>query len=138
MPENTHSQTTQTAWLEQVAWNPDGLTPAITQDKTSGRVLTLAWMNRESLAATADTGFATYWSRSRAKLWRKGEQSGHAQKICEIRLDCDNDAVLLIVEQIGGIACHTGRESCFYQQLKDGEWQAVDPVQKDPADIYKP
>lgn len=124
------------AWIDAVAWNTDGLVPVITQAREDGRVLTLAWMNRESLAATVDSGYATYWSRSRAKLWRKGEQSGHAQKICEIRLDCDNDALLLIVEQVGGIACHTGRKSCFYQRLEAAQWRAVDPVVKDPKDIY--
>lgn len=123
-------------WIDAVAWNTDGLTPVITQARNDGRVLTLAWMNRESLAATVDSGYATYWSRSRAQLWRKGEQSGHAQKICEIRLDCDNDALLLIVDQIGGIACHTGRQSCFYQRLEAGQWKAVDPVVKDPEVIY--
>lgn len=128
--------TAQQDWLEHIAWNADGLVPAITQDHTSKRVLTLAWMNRDALAATVDSGLATYWSRSRAKLWRKGEQSGHSQKIHELRLDCDNDAILLSVEQIGGIACHTGRESCFYQRLENGVWRAVDAVRKDPADIY--
>ena len=129
--------TNESAWLDTVAWNADGLVPAITQDHASKRVLTLAWMNRDALAATQADGVATYWSRSRAKLWRKGEQSGHTQHIKEIRLDCDNDAVLLLVEQVGGIACHTGRESCFYQRLQGSDWQAVDPVRKDPADIYK-
>ncbi len=136
MSEKMDSMTNQHVWLDQVAWNSDGLVPAITQEQTSGRVLTLAWMNRESLVATVDSGFATYWSRSRAKLWRKGEQSGHTQKITEIRLDCDNDALLIIVQQQGGIACHTGRTSCFYQRLQAGQWRASDPVLKDPADIY--
>lgn len=137
MCEQTDSSPKQAAWLSQVAWNADGLVPVITQEVSTGRVLTLAWMNRESLAATQESGFATYWSRSRAKLWRKGEQSGFAQKISEIRLDCDNDALLFLVEQQGGIACHTGRESCFYQVLNAEQWQPADPVLKDPEDIYK-
>lgn len=137
MSEQTDSSLKQASWLGQVAWSADGLVPVITQEVSTGRVLTLAWMNRESLAATQESGFATYWSRSRAKLWRKGEQSGFAQKISEIRLDCDNDALLLLVEQQGGIACHTGRESCFYQVLNAEQWRSSDPVLKDPEDIYK-
>lgn len=137
MSEQTDFPLNQASWLGQVAWNTDGLVPVITQDMSTGRVLTLAWMNRESLVATQESGFATYWSRSRAKLWRKGEQSGFAQKISEIRMDCDNDALLLLVEQQGGIACHTGRESCFYQVLNAEQWQSVDPVLKNPEDIYK-
>lgn len=124
------------AWLERVRWNADGLVPAIAQEATTQRVLTLAWMNREALARTASTREAHYWSRSRAKLWKKGEESGHVQRVREIRLDCDSDAILLIVEQIGGIACHTGRERCFYERLDDGEWRAVEPVLKDPDTIY--
>lgn len=123
-------------WLDAVVWDERGLVPAIAQEAASGRVLTLAWMNREALAVTAETGYATYWSRSRAGLWRKGESSGHRQRVVELRLDCDSDAVLLRVEQAGGIACHTGRESCFYQRLEGGAWQPVDPVLKDPAEIY--
>ncbi|MBS62334.1 phosphoribosyl-AMP cyclohydrolase [Salinisphaera sp.] len=123
-------------WLDQVAWNEQGLVPAITQAYDTQRVLTLAWMNRESLAATLDSGFATYWSRSRAKLWRKGESSGNLQRIREVRLDCDNDAVLLIVEQIGGVACHTGRESCFFQVYDNGRWVTRDPVLVDPSEMY--
>ncbi|MBI3899154.1 MAG: phosphoribosyl-AMP cyclohydrolase [Gammaproteobacteria bacterium] len=124
------------SWLDNVKWGNDGLVPAIAQDAGTGKVLTLAWMNRESLAATALEGRAVYWSRSRAKLWRKGEESGHVQRIREIRLDCDNDAVLLLVEQLGGIACHTGRESCFYQRLTQDQWAAVEPVLKPAREIY--
>lgn len=123
-------------WLDAVVWDERGLVPAIAQEAASGRVLTLAWMNREALAVTAETGYATYWSRSRARLWRKGESSGHRQRVVELRLDCDSDAILLRVEQAGGIACHTGRESCFYQRLEGSAWQPVDPVLKDPAEIY--
>jgi phosphoribosyl-AMP cyclohydrolase len=123
-------------WLDRVRWNIDGLVPAVAQDAITHRVLTLAWMNREALAKTAKTREAHYWSRSRAKLWRKGERSGHVQRVCEIRMDCDSDAILLIVEQLGGIACHTGRERCFYKRLDDGEWRAVEPVLKDPDTIY--
>jgi phosphoribosyl-AMP cyclohydrolase len=123
-------------YLDTPRWNADGLVPAIAQDATSGRVLTLAWMNREALAATVATGVAHYWSRSRNALWRKGETSGHEQTVREIRLDCDDDAILLVVEQAGGIACHTGRERCFYKRLADGRWEATDPVLKDPKAIY--
>ena len=127
----------QTDWLDSVKWNSDGLVPAIAQDAASGRVLMLAWMNREALRATLDSGNAVYWSRSRGRLWRKGEESGHVQKVREIRLDCDEDAVLLRVEQLGGIACHTGREHCFYRRYQDGAWVEVDPVIKNPSEIYK-
>lgn len=123
-------------WLDEVRWSPDGLVAAIAQDARSGKVLTLAWMNRDALARTVETGEAHYWSRSRAKLWKKGERSGHVQRVREIRMDCDSDAILLIVEQLGGIACHTGRERCFYKRLDDGEWRAVEPVLKDPDTIY--
>jgi len=123
-------------WLDAVKWNSDGLAPVIAQDALAGEVLTLAWMNREALDRTAQTGFAHYWSRSRSKLWKKGERSGHVQKIREIRLDCDNDAILLVVEQSGGIACHTGRRRCFFQRLEDGTWRAVEAVLKDPKAIY--
>ncbi len=123
-------------WLNQVHWSRDGLVPAIAQDFESGNVLMMAWMNRQALAETAATGKAVYWSRSRQKLWRKGEESGHEQLVREIRLDCDNDVVLLKVNQKGGIACHTGRAHCFYQRLDKDRWQAVDPMLKDPADIY--
>jgi len=124
------------SWLDAVKWNADGLAPVIAQEAGSGKVLTLAWTNRESLAATAKEGRAVYWSRSRRKLWRKGEESGHVQVVKEIRLDCDNDAVLLLVEQKGGIACHTGRERCFYQQLQGERWVAVEPVIKSEQEIY--
>ena len=124
-------------WLEQVKWSPEGLVPAVAQDAGSGRVLMVAWMNRDALRETARTGEAHYWSRSRRKLWHKGEESGHLQRVREIRLDCDADVIVLAVEQEGGIACHTGRESCFYQKLTDGEWVVVDPVLKDPRDIYR-
>jgi phosphoribosyl-AMP cyclohydrolase len=123
-------------WLEQVKWAKDGLVAAIAQDAASGTVLTLAWMNRDALARTAETGEAHYWSRSRRGLWRKGETSGHVQKVREIRLDCDNDAILLRVEQVGGIACHTGRERCFFQRLEGDRWVEVEPVIKDPRAIY--
>jgi len=124
-------------WLNKVNWSEDGLVPAIAQDAASGEILMVAWMNREALKRTAELGEAVYWSRSRKKLWHKGEESGHTQKVKEIRLDCDEDVVLMKVEQTGGIACHTGRRSCFFQRLEDGEWQSVDPVLKDPHEIYR-
>jgi phosphoribosyl-AMP cyclohydrolase len=124
------------SFLDAVRWNAEGLVPAVAQDATSGRVLTLAWMNREALAATQASGVAHYWSRSRKALWRKGESSGHTQTVREIRLDCDDDAILLVVEQAGGIACHTGRERCFYKRLDGLDWRETDPVLKDPKDIY--
>ena len=124
-------------WLNEVPWDGQGLIPVVTQEFSTGRVLTLAWMNREALAETAKSGEAVYWSRSRKKLWRKGEESGHTQKVRELRLDCDSDAILLRVDQVGGIACHTGRESCFFRKLENGRWVATDPVLKDPAAIYK-
>lgn len=124
-------------WLDEIRWDEKGLAPAIAQDAGSGRILMVAWMNRESLAQTTDKGEAVYWSRSRNKLWHKGEESGHVQKVREIRLDCDEDVIVLQVEQQGGIACHTGRESCFYRVLRNGVWVAVDPVLKDPSEIYK-
>ena len=124
------------AWLDEVNWNSAGLVPAIAQDATSGRVLTLAWMNRAALEETAKRGEAVYWSRSRARLWRKGEESGHIQRIVELRLDCDSDAILLRVEQVGGIACHTGRERCFFHKLEQGKWVPTDPVLRDPSQIY--
>ena len=123
-------------WLNEVPWNEHGLVAAIAQDAQSGRVLTLAWMNREALAQTVQRGEAVYWSRSRNKLWRKGEESGNVQKVRELRLDCDADAVLLQVEQSGGIACHTGHERCFFRKLQDGKWVSTEPVLKDPALIY--
>ncbi len=124
-------------WLNKVKWTDDGLVPVIAQDAASGTVLMFAWMNREALKLTAERGEAVYWSRSRKKLWHKGEESGHVQKVKEIRLDCDEDVVLLRVEQIGGIACHTGRNHCFFQKLEKCQWVTVDPVLKDPAEIYK-
>lgn len=126
-----------TNWLDQVKWTDNGLVPAIAQDEKTGRILMMAWMNRESLAITAEKNEAVYFSRSRNKLWHKGESSGHIQKVKSIRLDCDADVIVLQVEQLGGIACHTGRESCFYSELKNNEWQVVEPVLKDPKDIYK-
>ncbi len=124
------------SFLEQVKWTSDGLVPAIAQDARSGRILMMAWMNREALSLTVQEQRAVYWSRSRNQLWRKGESSGHVQQVSEVRLDCDADVITLQVEQLGGIACHTGRESCFYRVFKDGDWQTVDPVIKDPAEIY--
>ncbi|MGB0449704.1 MAG: phosphoribosyl-AMP cyclohydrolase [Porticoccaceae bacterium] len=124
------------SFLDQVAWNSDGLVPAIAQDAATGRILMLAWMNAEALQLTADENRAVYWSRSRNKLWRKGEESGHVQTIKELRLDCDNDVIVMLVDQLGGIACHTGRESCFYRVLEDGQWKTVDPVLKNPKEIY--
>jgi len=124
-------------FLDEVPWNGDGLVAAVAQDAKSGRVLTVAWMNREALKETSERGEAVYWSRSRKKLWRKGEESGHVQKVREVRIDCDSDAILLKVEQVGGIACHTGRESCFFRKLENGKWVTIDPVIKDPALIYK-
>lgn len=123
-------------WQDEIAWNEQGLVPAIAQDADSGRVLTLAWMNRNALEASILEGRAVYWSRSRGQLWRKGEQSGHVQRIREVRLDCDADAVLLLVEQEGGIACHTGRERCFYRVWDAGSWETTDPVLRDPKDMY--
>jgi len=125
------------SWLDRVRWNADGLVPAIAQDAASGQVLMLAWMNRDSLRATLDSGEAVYWSRSRSKLWRKGEESGHVQKVREVRLDCDEDALLLRVEQLGGIACHTGRQHCFFRRHENGSWVEIDPVIKDPKEIYR-
>ena len=128
-------------WIEAIAWNSEGLVPAVAQDAASGEVLTLAWMNRESLARTAATREATYWSRSRAKLWKKGETSGHVQRVVEIRADCDSDAVLLRVESIAGIACHTGRRRCFFNRLEgegaSARWVATDPVLADPGTFRK-
>jgi phosphoribosyl-AMP cyclohydrolase len=124
------------SWLDDVRWNAQGLAPAIAQDATTLRVLTLAWMNREALQQTAVMREAHYWSRSRAKLWRKGESSGHVQRVREIRLDCDSDAILLLVDQEGSISCHTGHERCFFLRLQDGAWHDVEPVLKDPKAIY--
>lgn len=126
-----------THWLNQVKWDEHGLVPVIAQDALSGEVLMFAWMNREALERTATGGEAIYWSRSRRKLWHKGEESGHTQIVREMRLDCDNDVILLKVEQTGGIACHTGRRSCFFQTFDNARWQASEPVLKDPKTIYK-
>jgi phosphoribosyl-AMP cyclohydrolase len=125
------------SWLDEIRWTEDGLIPVIAQQAESGKILMFAWMNKESLALTVAEGYAVYWSRSRGRLWRKGEESGHKQKVLDLYLDCDEDVILLKIEQQGGIACHTGRESCFYRRLLDGQWQAVEPVLKDPAAIYK-
>jgi phosphoribosyl-AMP cyclohydrolase len=125
-----------TDWLDAVRWNGDGLVPAIAQDAVDGRILMVAWMDREALKLTAESRTAVYWSRSRGRLWHKGEESGHVQRVSEIRLDCDNDVIVLQVEQLGGIACHTGRRSCFYQRLEGNGWVSVEPVLKDPATIY--
>ena len=124
-------------WLDDIKWTSDGLVPAIAQDAKSGDILMFAWMNRESLRLTAELGRAVYWSRSRGRLWHKGEESGHVQKVKEIRVDCDKDVVLLKIEQVGGIACHTGRRSCFFHKLSDARWHVVEPVLKDPDKIYK-
>ncbi len=124
------------AWLDEIKWTDDGLVPAIAQDAKTGKVMMFAWMNRDSLAETVANGYAVYWSRSRQKLWRKGEASGHQQLVKSINLDCDADVILMEIEQQGGIACHTGRESCFYRRFQDGEWETVAPVLKDPAEIY--
>jgi phosphoribosyl-AMP cyclohydrolase len=126
-----------TNWLDKIKWTKDGLVPAIAQEETTGKVLMFAWMNRESLALTVKEGKAIYWSRSRQTLWRKGEESGHSQIVKEIRLDCDNDVILIEVKQVGGIACHTGRHNCFFQRLENETWLNVDPVLKNPSDIYK-
>lgn len=125
-----------TSWLDEVPWNEQGLIPVVAQDAQSGRILMMAWLNREALQQTLEKKEAVYWSRSRNKLWRKGEESGHVQRVVEIRLDCDADAVLFKVEQVGGIACHTGRESCFFRKLENGRWVSTDPVLKDPKLIY--
>ncbi|PPC80463.1 MAG: phosphoribosyl-AMP cyclohydrolase [Methylotenera sp.] len=124
-------------WLEEVTWDANGLVPVIAQEHDTGRVLMFAWMNREALQLSSESKQAVYWSRSRNKLWRKGEESGHVQKIHEIRLDCDEDVILLKVEQVGGIACHTGRHNCFFKTLKDGSWVIDQPVIKNPNEIYK-
>jgi phosphoribosyl-AMP cyclohydrolase len=124
-------------WLDEVPWNEHDLVAVVTQDAASGKILTVAWMNREALQQTAEKKEAVYYSRSRKRLWRKGEESGNIQKVREIRIDCDADAVLLKVEQVGGIACHTGHESCFFRKLENGKWVEMDPVLKDPKLIYK-
>ena len=128
---------TDTRWLDCIKWDANGLVPAIAQDAKTGRVLMVAWMNAEALQLTVQENRAIYWSRSRRKLWRKGEESGHVQVLHELRLDCDNDVIIMQVEQLGGIACHTGRESCFYKVFRNGQWQDSDPVIKDPDTIYE-
>ncbi len=124
-------------WLESIQWGTDGLIPAIAQEAETGKILMVAWMNREALKLTVKENRAIYWSRSRQKLWRKGEESGHVQNVIELRLDCDNDVLVLQVEQLGGIACHTGRHSCFFKRLVEGKWEEVEPILQDPASIYK-
>ena len=124
------------SWIDEVPWNKEGMITAVAQDAASGRILMVAWMNREALQQTVERKEAVYWSRSRKRLWHKGEESGHVQRVLEVRLDCDADAILLQVEQAGGIACHTGRESCFFRKLEDGRWVSTDPVLKDPKLIY--
>ena len=135
-----HTITTSAAanakWLKKVRWDETGLVPVIAQEAATGDILMFAWMNRDALARTVELGEAVYWSRSRKKLWHKGEESGHTQKVLEIRLDCDEDVVLLKIEQAGGIACHTGRHSCFFQKFDGEAWQAVEPVLQDPETIY--
>jgi len=126
------------SWLDEVNFDKDGLVPVIAQEHATGKVLMFAWMNREALQLTNDTQQAVYWSRSRNKLWRKGEESGHLQKVHEIRLDCDEDVILISVEQVGGIACHTGRHNCFFKKLENNRWRIDQPVIKNPEDIYKP
>lgn len=132
-----NNDTPDSSWLDTIKWDSKGLVPAIAQDVHTQRVLMVAWMNREALELTAREGRGIYWSRSRNRLWRKGEESGHVQVLHELRLDCDADVIVLMVEQLGGIACHTGRQSCFYRVYKDGEWQVVDAVIKDPEAIYE-
>jgi len=124
-------------WLDEIKWTEDGLVPVITQETGSGKILMFAWMNRDSFRLTVETGHVVYWSRSRQKLWHKGEESGNQQVVKDIRIDCDNDVVLIEVEQKGGIACHTGRHNCFFKQLQDQQWVTVDSVVKDPKEIYK-
>ena len=124
-------------WLDEIKWDEKGLTPTIAQETGTGKILMVAWMNRESLKLTRESGHAVYWSRSRQKLWHKGEESGNQQVVKSIRTDCDSDVLLIEVEQKGGIACHTGRHNCFYKELQDGQWNAVEPVLKDPKEIYR-
>lgn len=124
-------------WLDEIKWNSEGLVPAIAQETGSGRILMFAWMSRESLEQTVAGGEAVYWSRSRNRLWKKGEESGHVQKVYEVRMDCDEDAIVLEVGQVGGIACHTGRHNCFFRRLQNGRWVVTDPVLKSPGEIYR-
>jgi len=136
MPNGTTAQVAHGKWLNKVKWDEHGLVPVIAQEAASGDVLMFAWMNRDALAKTVELGEAVYWSRSRKKLWHKGEESGHVQKVLEIRLDCDEDVVLLKIEQAGAIACHTGRHSCFFQKFEGGDWHSVEPVLQDPETIH--
>ena len=136
MPGSATTGAATNGWLKKVKWDENGLVPVIAQEAASGDILMFAWMNRDALARTVELGEAVYWSRSRKKLWHKGEESGHTQKVLEIRLDCDEDVVLLKIEQAGGIACHTGRHSCFFQKFEGGDWHAVEPVLQDPETIY--
>lgn len=133
---NSSSTTSTSDYLDAIVWNSDGLAPAIAQDAHTGKILMMAWMNKESLALTVEENIAVYWSRSRQKIWRKGETSGHTQIIRSIKLDCDADALILEIEQKGGIACHTGRQSCFYREYNDGKWQIVEDILRDPKEIY--
>jgi phosphoribosyl-AMP cyclohydrolase len=125
------------SFVDDILWNSDGLAPAIAQDAKTGKILMVAWMNREALQLTVTENRAIYWSRSRQKIWRKGEESGNVQQLKELRIDCDKDVIMMQVEQVGGIACHTGRVSCFYRVLKDGQWTSVDPVIKNPKELYQ-
>ena len=134
---NVATAATSAAWLDAIAWDERGLVPAIAQEAGTNKVLMVAWMNRAALIATLDTGHAVYWSRSRARLWHKGEESGHRQKLVEVRIDCDADVVLLQVDQVGGIACHTGRHNCFFRKLEGDAWIEVDPVLKSATEIYR-
>lgn len=136
-PKNDQKEDQNSDWLDLIKWDEKGLIPAIAQETETGKILMVAWMNQEALELTVEEGRAIYWSRSRQKIWRKGEESGHTQTIKEIRLDCDNDVLLLQVDQKGGIACHTGRHNCFFKRLVDGEWQEVEPILQDPESIYK-
>ena len=136
MPGTASRDAADDAWLDEIAWDERGLVPAIAQEAFTNRVLMVAWMNREALRETVTTGQAVYWSRSRKRLWRKGEESGHQQRLRELRIDCDADVVLLKVVQVGGIACHTGRHNCFFRRLEDGRWVETDPVLKSSSEIY--
>jgi len=136
MAPTTNNAASNAKWLKKVRWDENGLVPVIAQEAATGDILMFAWMNRDALARTVELGEAVYWSRSRKKLWHKGEESGHTQKVLEMRLDCDEDVILLKIEQAGGIACHTGRHSCFFQRFDGEDWQAVEPVLQDPETIY--
>ena len=136
MPGTASRAAADDAWLDEIAWDERGLVPAIAQEAFTNRVLMVAWMNREALRETVATGQAVYWSRSRKRLWRKGEESGHQQRLRELRVDCDADVVLLKVDQVGGIACHTGRHNCYFRRLEDGRWVETDPVLKSSSEIY--